>query len=277
MLKANLARLFSLPLLKGELEGDGMEIIVVDNGSQDGSAKMVREEFPSVHLIQNDYNAGFAKACNQGLVMAKGDVLLLFNPDMLIGEGVLEHTCKMLNEHRDIGVMGVKLLSPTGEIVTSVRRDPSFPDQLALLLKISLLFSRVMDRYLAKDFDYSRSQNVEQVRGSFFAFRRDVMQKIGMLDERYFVWFDEVDYCLRARKAGYRIWYAAEVYCTDLVGAAFKQISTRVKQYHFSNSMRKHFRVWHPAWQSLVIALLIPLAVLAGVANDLWRRSRSNS
>lgn len=271
MLRENLKGLFALSCRHP------FEVFVVDNGSEDGSAKMVREDFPQVHLIQNDYNSGFSHACNQGLKRAKGDVLVLFNPDMLMGSGVLDHTYETLTRQRDIGVMGVKLVSPDGQIVESVRRDPGLADQLALLLKVPHLFPKVTERYLAKDFDYTKSQNVDHVRGSFFAFRRDVMEKIGMLDEQYFVWFDEVDYCLRARKAGYRIWYSADASCTDIVGAAFKQIPTRIKQFHFSNSMRKHFRAWHPSWQSLVIASLIPLAVVAGAVHDVWQNSRSNS
>ena len=271
ILKENLARLFALP------SAASFEVLVIDNGSEDGSSKMVRQEFPQVHLMQNDYNSGFAHACNQGLSMAQGEVLVLFNPDMLMGEGVLQHTYETLARQKDIGVMGVKLLHPDGTLVKSVRRDPGFKDQLAVLLKVPHLVPKVVDSYLANDFDYTLSQNVEQIRGSYFAFRRDVMEKIGMLDQTFFVWFEEVDFCRRARQAGYRIWYSADVACTDLVGRAFKQISTRSKQYHLNNSMRKYFHKWHPRWQALAIGSLLPLVLLLGLGHDLWRKSRSNS
>ena len=271
ILKQNLARLFALP------SAVTFEVLVVDNGSEDGSAKMVREEFPQVHLIQNDYNSGFSHACNQGLKRATGEVLVLFNPDMLMGEGVLEHTYQTLTRQKDIGVMGVKLLSNDGAVVESVRRDPGFADQLCVLMKVPHVLPKVVDHYLAKGFDYDTSQNVDQVRGSYFAFRRDVMEKIGMLDQAFFVWFEEIDFCRRARAAGYRIWYSAEVSCIDLVGRAFKQIPARVKQFHFGNSMRTYFKKWHPRWQTLVIGGLLPLVVLLGLAHDLWRKSRSNS
>lgn len=269
MLRENLERLFSLR------QDYPFEVIVVDNGSTDKSVSMMREQFPQVHIIQNDYNSGFSHACNQGTRMAKGEVIVLFNPDMLMGEGVLSHTYKTLTEQRDIGIMGVKLVSPDGSIVRSVRRDPSFIDQFAILSKLSHFFPRLTEKYLALDFDYSRSQNVEQVRGSYFAFRRDVIDSVGMMDERFFVWFEEVDLCVRVRRAGYRIWYDATVQCTDIVGQYFKQVSTRVKQYNFMNSMRKYFQKWHPFWQSWIIASLLPLAVAAGAIFDAYKWLRS--
>ncbi len=262
ILRANLNRLFALP------NKYSFEVFLIDNGSTDGSARMVRDQFPPVQLIQNDYNSGFSHACNQGLRLAKGEVLVLFNPDMLMGEKVLEQTYDTLMGQKDIGVMGVRLMSPDGLVVQSVRNDPMFFDQMLILLKLARLFPQSQNRYLAKNFDYSKSQNVEQVRGSYFAFRREVMEKVGLLDELYFVWFEEVDFCRRVRKAGYRIWFDSNVYCTDIVGGYFKQVPARIKQYNFINSMRKYFAKWHPQWQSAIITILLPLAVLFGVIID---------
>ena len=259
LLLANLARLFSMPT------DVSFEVFVVDNGSVDGSAKMVRKDFPNVRLIQNDYNAGFAAACNQALRVAKGEVLLLFNPDMLMGDGALSYAYKTLRERSDIGVLGIRLTHEDGTVVPSVRRDPTLLDQLAILFKIPHIFPRVVDRYLAKDFDYTRSQEVEQVRGSFFAFRRDVMVRVGFLDERFFVWFEEVDFCKRVREQGLKIWYSAEVSCHDLVGQAFKQQPVWLKQFRFFRSLTQYMLKWwghHPkkkiehSEQTLVLQLL---------------------
>lgn len=263
-LKDNLSRLFSLQTRTL------FEVCVIDNGSSDGTATMIRTYFPSVHLIQNDANRGFAYACNQGLTMAAGEVLVLFNPDMLMGKGVIDHTYETLMAHKDGGVMGVKLTRPDGSVVASVRRDPGFRDQLAILLKLPHFFPHITDSYLAKDFDYNTSQNVDQVRGSFFAFRRDVMEKVGVLDaENFFIWFEEVDFCRRVRRVGFRIWYDASVSCTDLVGQSFKQQSARLKQARFSKSMARYFRKWHPAEQAAVIYALRPFVILAGALSDL--------
>ncbi len=272
-LKDNLSRLFSLNTRQP------FEVLVVDNGSSDRTPTMIRSYFPTVHLIQNDGNRGFAYACNQGLKMAKGEVLVLFNPDMVMGKGVIDHTYETLMANKDIGVMGVKLMRPfdvahglrlNESIVASVRRDPGFPDQLAILLKLPHIFPHVTDQYLAKDFDYNISQNVDQVRGSFFAFRRDVMEKVGMLDaENFFIWFEEVDYCRRVRQAGFRIWYDARVSCTDLIGQSFKQQSARLKQARFSKSMARYFAKWHPTWQTAIIRAVRPVVILFGALTDL--------
>ncbi len=220
------------------------EVFVVDNGSRDGSARMVRERFPHVHLIQNDYNAGFAKACNQALHLATGDVILLLNPDMCVLPGALEKTYTELMERKDIGVLGVKLLNDHDAIIPSVRRDPHLRDQLSVALKLPHVFSKILDRYVCKDLDLAVSHDVEQVRGSYFAFRREILERIGMFDERFFLWFEEVDFCKRARLYGLRVRYCADATCRDFVGRSFVQVSFWKKQRMFFSSAAKFFWKW---------------------------------
>ena len=239
LLRQNLAQLFAL-----RHDDFPVEVFVVDNGSKDGSAHMVRDEFPWVHLVQNDYNAGFAKACNQAIRMAKGDVILLLNPDTRVESGTLELTHRQLMEHRDIGVFGVRLLDEKGDVVRSVRRDPTLRDQLAVFLKLPHFFPNINDRYLATDFDYAVSQDVEQIRGSYFAFRREILQYVGMLDERFFIWFEEVDFCRRVRGNDLRIRYCAEAVCRDFVGKSFAQVSVWKKQRMFFTSAWTFFWKW---------------------------------
>ncbi len=259
LLQANLARLFALqhaPLF---------EVIVVDNGSSDASVAMIKTAFKEVHLIRNETNRGFAFACNQGLRMAHGEMLLLLNPDMEVREGVLEHMVETLTQEKDVGVMGVKLLHEDGTVVASVRRDPGFIDQLAILLKLPHLFPTIIDQYLAKDFDYAVSQNVDQLRGSFFAFRRDVLEKVGPFDaENFFIWFEEVDFCKRVKAAGYRLWYSAQVVSTDLIGRSFRQRTVLWKQTQLGRSMAHYFKKWHPWWQAAIIYALRPFAMFSG-------------
>jgi len=255
-LQQNLRRLFEL---RGEVS---FEAIVVDNSSSDGTPAMLRQHFPNVELIQNDINRGFAYACNQGLKRARGRILILFNPDMLLGEGVLEHVTQTLQTRRDVGVMGVRLLRPDGALVASVRRDPQLVDQLSVLLKVAKLFPSTTRRYLAVDVDYGKSQVVEQIRGSFFAFRCDVYEQVGELDDkRFFIWFEEVDFCRRVREAGYVIWYSSEVSCTDLVGQSFKQQRLAVKQARFSRSMARYFWKWHGWRQGALVYAIRPLVI----------------
>lgn len=262
-LQKNLWQLF-------ELRTDvSFEVLVVDNGSMDGTSAMVRQTFPHAELIQNETNRGFAYACNQGLKRARGRVLVLFNPDMLMGKGVLEATYRTLTQRSDIGVLGVALVRPDGTRVESVRRDPGFLDQLAILLKLPHLFPRLLDRYLAKDFDYTKDAQVEQIRGSYFAFRRDVYERVGALDaENFFIWFEEVDYCRRVRAAGWKIWFHTSVSCTDLVGQSFKQQSIRLKQARLSRSMARYFLKWHGRPQAWTIYFLRPWVIAAASVVD---------
>lgn len=263
-LRKNLERIFSLATTVE------FEVIVVDNGSSDKSADMLRANFPQVNVIQNDGNRGFAYACNQGLRAANGEVIILFNPDMLMGEDAIDRAHKTLMERTEIGVLGVRLLRENGSIVESVRRDPGFWNQLAILLKLPHLFPTIVDGYLMKDYDYGVSQEVPQVRGSFFAFRRDVMDAVGLLDaDRFFVWFEEVDFCRRVRAAGYKVWYRADISCTDLVGLAFKQQPIWLKQARMCKSMARYFKKWHGLIQSATIWALFPFVVLLGACLDI--------
>jgi GT2 family glycosyltransferase len=267
LLEANLAQLIELD------DEVSREIIVVDNGSTDGSPKMVRERFPSVRLIQNDSNRGFGAACNQGIRIAKGEVVVLVNPDMLVNKGALIRTYNTLNDDLEIGVLGARLLKEDGSgVVRSVRRDPGFFDQLAIVLKLSHISPKLIDSYLYADFDYSRSQNVPQVRGSYFALRKDVLKAVGMFDERFFVWFEEVDYCKRVKEAGYKIRYSSDIECIDLVGRLFAQQPTYLKQFRFSKSMSQYFFKWHAWPKGAVFFVLRPFAVATGFAIDAWKK-----
>lgn len=261
-LRRNLARLFSLSC---PIE---FEVIVIDNASTDGSALMVREEFPQVRLVMNDWNAGFAYANNQGLRVAKGEVVILLNPDMHVKEGALERTYERLNQDHSIGIVGGKLITAEGEIFNSVRRNPGFKDQFAILSKWAHLRPGALDHYLHSDFDYSRTQEVDHVRGAYFAFRRDLVDVVGLMDDGFFLWFEEVDYCMRVKEAGYKIMYCADIMAEDGESKSFAQRSTVWKQRVFSASASRYFRKWHPWWQWLLISAMLPYAIATGLVVD---------
>ena len=124
-------------------------------------------------------------------------------------------------------------------------------------------------RRKAHDFDYTRDARVDSVRGSFFLLRRSTIDKLGGLDERYFIWFEEVDYCKQIAVTGLQTWYMSSVRCTDFVGRSFALVSGRTKQEYFTDSMTKYFAKWHPesAW---IIRVLRPVALgLASFAERL--------
>ncbi len=262
LLRANLNRLYSLT------SACTSEIFVVDNHSHDGTAYMVRQQFPNVKLITNNWDAGFAGPNNQALRLAKGKVIILLNPDMLVEPGALEKTYEKLMTEPSIGVVGIKLLGQNGLPIGSVRRYPDILSQLAIILKLGRLFPCLLDHYLYKDFDYAQSQNVDQVRGSFFAFRHELLTNIGYLDPGYHIWFEEVDYCLRAKQAGYCVHYLAEASAHDYVGKGVAQMKHLEKQLIFTASMIRYFRKWQPNWQTLLLILARPFGLVAAWLAD---------
>jgi GT2 family glycosyltransferase len=268
---------------KGKID---FEVFVVDNNSADGSAEMVEKEFPQVKLINNKDNLGFAKANNQGIEIAKGRYILLLNPDMKIFPDTFSNMVKWMDENTQAIVAGCHLISENGETVKHVRRFPTIWDQLAITLKLPHLFPKLLDKYLGVDFDYSKPAKVDSVRGGFFMIRTNPSPTLPfpaclcgtgyrggenqslpftkgetkeggftlpLLDERFFIWFEEVDYCKQVKELGGEVWYTPTAKCIDYVGQSFKQVKRGTTQDYFKESMLKYFKKWHPWWQYLFI------------------------
>ncbi|MEK7167612.1 MAG: glycosyltransferase family 2 protein [Patescibacteria group bacterium] len=229
-------------LLKKCLESikEDFEIIVVDNNSKDGTKEMVEKDFPEAKLIKNKKNLGFAKANNQGIQEAKGDCILFLNPDTEILDGTLEKCLKEMDT--GIGILGCKILNPDLTIQPSVRRFPTFLNILLILSKLPKFFHfKSLDHYLAKDFNYDKSQEVDQVMGAFMMVKKEVLDKVGMFDERFFLWFEEVDFCRRAKRNGFKIYYLAEAEIIHYGGQSFGQEMKLKNQWRFFLSALKYF------------------------------------
>ncbi len=257
-LKENLLALF-------KSEGDvSFEIFIADNNSQDGSAEMAKREFPQVHpvkssrlagakqfngvkLIANAENLGFAKANNQAIKQARGDFILLLNPDTRVLPDTLSNMVKWMRGNKQASVAGCRLIDERGNIIKHVRRFPSAWDQLAIVLKLPHIFPSVLNKYLRADFDYTKPAKADSVRGGFFMLRNAFPAPL--LDERYFLWFEEVDFCRQVKKNGGEVWYTPAAECVDYAGQSFKQLPRAKTQKYFRDSMLKYFKKWHPAWQ----------------------------
>lgn len=234
------------------------EVFVVDNASQDGSAEMVRAEFNAVQLIQNADNLGFSKANNQAIRQAKGRYILLLNPDMRVEPDTLAKMLAWQDSNPQATVSGCQLVDENGQIVKQVRRFPRLFDQLLVTLKIPHLFPGSISQYLAVDFDYQKAASVDTIRGAFFLVNRASYKALSggaepLLDERYFVWFEEVDFCRTVYKFGGQVWYTPAARCLDYVGASFKQIDRGTGQEYFSQSMLQYFKKWGTRRESLIL------------------------
>ena len=232
-----------------------VEIIVVDNASKDESVKMIQSEFPSVQVITNQVNIGFAKASNQGLKKAIGDYLILLNPDMKIFPETLGNLKQWLDKNPHADVTGIKLIDEQEKILPHVRRFPTFSDQVAIILKLPHLFPRLLDSYLLRDFNYAVATQVDSIRGAFFVIRKSSLEKFGLLDERYFLWFEEVDYCRAVKQQGGQVWYTPEALAIDYVGKSFLQLPRSSKQVYFRTSMLAYFKKWQSPWQAQLLSL----------------------
>jgi GT2 family glycosyltransferase len=222
-----------------------LEIFVIDNNSADGSAEMIKKMFPGVKLIANKTNLGFSKANNQAIRQAQGKYLLLLNPDMLLFPDTLQKMFVWLENNPLARVVGPMLLDKNNKTVRHVRRFPSLFDQLAIILKIPHLFSPILNKYLCKKFDYSKPSRVDSVRGSFFVIRSWEDKAKNLLDENYFVWLEDVDYCRQMKELGEEVWYSPDFKCLDYIGQSFKQMSVFKTQKIFRDSMLKYFLKWH--------------------------------
>ncbi len=230
-----------------------VEVLVVDNASSDGSAEMVAAEFPSVRLIRSPRNGGFADGNNQALRVARGEAVLLLNPDTVVERGTLARFLELLSAHPEAGVIGPKLVRPDGSMHLACRR--SFPTPSVAFYRISglaRLFPRSprFGRYNLTFVDPDVAMEVDSVCGACLLVRRAVMDRIGLLDERFFMYGEDLDWCLRTRAAGWTVRYEPSVVVRHQHGAASRQRPMRTT-FHFFRAMdlfyRKHYvHRYHP-------------------------------
>lgn len=239
------------------------EVFVVDNNSGDGSVEMVREKFPQVDLTASAENLGFAKGNNLAIKKSRGRYILLLNPDTEILENALEKMVRFMDAHPECGIAGCKLLNSDLSLQPSVRAFPDLASQIFILLKIHnfLPHSKAIYRYLAGGLDYEKTQEVDQVMGAFMMIRREVTEKIGLMDETFWLWYEEVDFCKRAKDAGFKILYTPEAKIIHLYGQSFKQALSVPKQKVLNRSLAYYFKKHGTKGERTVIQILRPLSL----------------
>ncbi len=261
-----------------ESEGDvKIQIILVDNVSQDGTAEAIIERFPEVHVIKNHYNTGFAHAVNQGIAASRARHVLLLNPDMRVTKEAMAKMVSYADTHPEVGVIGGKLMTEDGRLVPHVRRFPDVWSQLAVILKLPHVFPKVLARYMQEDLDPDKEQDVDSVRGSFFLITQEALKRFGCLDPRYYIFFEEVDFCRQVVEKGMRVRYVPSITAIDYVGRSFKQKTRYWSQKQFTKSMIQYFEKWQPKWQSCLLRLARPLGLSSLWLVDRWRELRAKS
>ncbi len=243
-------------------EGIEFEVIVVDNDSRDGSAEMVLEEFPQVKLIVNNRNLGFAAGNNVGIREATGEFILLLNPDTELMDNAFEAMVRVMRANPDVAVLGPTLLNGDRSLQPSVRRFPTPLSQALVMLKLHHMLPRLkpLMSYFASGFDYLAPSSVDQVMGAAFMVRREAFEKLGLLDERYFIWFEEVDFCRRVVDAGMDVMYTPEARVIHHGGESFGQVFGPKKQRMFNDSLLKYIRKHYGIGPWLALLILYPLS-----------------
>ena len=223
------------------------EQIIVDNNSSDKTVEIIKKISPNIKMIENKKNFGFGMANNQAVTLAQGEFILFLNPDMRVGEGILDQAVNWMRVHKETGIMGCKLLNKNGgfNLHSAPRRFPTLFDQLAIVFKFRFLFPKLLARYWFRDIDQNKEQEVDSVQGSFMLARRELIEKLGYaFDERYFIWFEDVDLCREAKKFGYKVVYNPTWTCVDYGGESFAKRNIWWKQKQFIKSMFKYFMKW---------------------------------
>lgn len=222
------------------------EVFVVDNDSHDGSAAMVADKHTWVELIANSDNLGFAKANNQVLRKAKGRYILLLNPDTEVQPGALDVLLNFLKTHPEAGIVAPQLLNSDRSIQRSCRQFPTFTGMLCELIGLSKLFpsgsayGAQFRAYKMLDWEHDDEREVDQPEGACLLLRREVIEEVGILDEGYFMLFEEVDWCYRIKKAGWQIWFTPKAQVLHHYGQSIKQVKTRM----ILSSHRGLYRFW---------------------------------
>lgn len=258
-LQACLRSVFACP------PAEPFEVWVVDNASSDGSAEMVRQQFPQVHLIANSENLGYGRANNQALRQAQGEFALVLNSDIEVMPGALQALIDFMREHPEAQAAGGQLILPDGRI------QPSCSQRLTLwavfceqtLLAKAFPRSRLFGSYNLTWWSYDSVREVEQVVGACLLLRRQADGSFPLFDERYFMYAEDTELCHRIRRAGGRIYYVPHAKFKHHLGASSEQESIRaemVKAYNRSRIL--FFREVYGAWSVPIYRLLIATGAL---------------
>lgn len=222
------------------------EVFLIDNDSHDGSADMVAQKHPWVRLVRNEENLGFAKANNQALKQTTSDFVLLLNPDTEVRPGAIRTLIDFLNNNPRCGVVAPQLLNTDGSVQRSCRAFPTFVGMLYELLGLSRMFppgstqGQKFRAYKMLDWNHDDRREVDQPEGACLMIRRAVLDEVGLLDEGYFMLFEEVDWCYRVKQHGWQIWFEPASQVVHHYGQSIKQVKARM----ILSSHRGLYRFW---------------------------------
>jgi N-acetylglucosaminyl-diphospho-decaprenol L-rhamnosyltransferase len=206
----------------------GLRLIVVDNDSTDDSLDALDAAALPLTVLRNDENLGFAAGCNRGAQVGRAETILFLNPDTIIpGVDSLTAPLAALRAQRDVGVVGVQLRAIDGSVTRSCTRFPTARRASAWSLGVDRLFPRLVPPQFLREFDHEQDADVDIVLGAFFMTTRETFERLGGFDERYFLYYEEVDFARRIRASGKRILFLADAHVTHIGHGSSYQVVAR--------------------------------------------------
>lgn len=235
------------------------EVIVVDNGSADETPRAVLRQFPDTEVIALPQNVGFGAGNNCGLRKMKGRQAVLLNSDTIVLRDGLEACVRFLDEHQDVGVVGPQLLNPDRTKQNCIHNSPTLVSEV---VSQSLLRRLAPGRYPSKRVDFGHPVDVEAVLGACLFVRREVIDEVGLIDEDYFFFLEETDWCHRIRSRGWRVVHLPDAFVIHLYGEATKKklpLRTRIEYYRsrYTFFRKNRGRVANTALRALVLMRLV--------------------
>jgi GT2 family glycosyltransferase len=230
-------------LRRNPLGTGGMAVHVVDNASTDGTAEMIRDDFPEVLLERLGWNSGFCIANNIALKRTTAPYALVLNPDTVIFEGALDRMIAVMEERREVGVAGCRLIQPDGTFDHAAKR--SFPTPLGALAHFTGIgrgrgAGRRLGQYRYPDLGEHESGDVDAVNGAFMVVRRAAMAEVGLMDEAYWLYMDDLDWCYRFKQRGWKVWYEGSVTVIHVKGGTTVEARKRGRHRGLRHNLAFH-------------------------------------
>jgi N-acetylglucosaminyl-diphospho-decaprenol L-rhamnosyltransferase len=246
-------------------------VVVVDNASGDGSATDLNSFGLPLHVIQNPTNRGFAAACNQGAEGSRAHYILFLNPDTRVYPDALAKTASFMEsaENSRIGIIGVQMVEEDGTVLRHCTRFLATRYFMNVMLGLNRVSPAGFPTHTYEEWDHLQSREIEHVIGAYFLMRRSLFETLGGFDERFFVYYEDVDLSLRAWQAGWSVYYLASARCYHACGGSSRQVKARRLLYILQSRIFyafKHFGTWNAVGLLLATLFIEPVSRLARAA-----------
>ncbi|MEO6708712.1 MAG: glycosyltransferase family 2 protein [Planctomycetota bacterium] len=268
----NTRELLASCLLALERSSVPVEIVVVDNHSSDGSADMVEREYPRVKLVRNLENRGFAAASNQGIASTSAPFVLLLNTDTEVAPDAIERLLRFLEQNPAYAGAAPRLVNPDGSTQRACMNFPVLSTALWFATPLERWFphSAELERYFARSFDHEHDSDVDQPPAAALLLRRAALERVGLLDESMFLFFNDVDLSKRLAAAGWRSRFLRDARVVHVGGASTRQLGERLERWHLDRL--RYYRKHHGWLAGPWVKAATSLAWIDFVALSSWRR-----